>query len=103
RAVLAADLVVEINADHGIAAELASLLGHFLDRLVPGAGEDLLVLSGTAADEIGDRGENVAEQVRAGDHLAGDDAEIIPHRPTLGHGGGGDDHPAARAAPWTTH
>src|SRR3546814_16842179 len=61
-------------------------------RFLAGAGEDVLIFARAPADDVGDAGEQVAEDVGADDDLAGDDAQIFADREALDGGGGGAEH-----------
>src|SRR5690606_18164042 len=87
------DLVVEVDADDRIGAEPAGLLFELPQRLVARVAQRPLVGAGAAADDVADAGEQVLEDVRADDHLADDEAEILGGGPALHGRRGGDDHP----------
>ena len=86
------DLVVQIDADHGVRAHRASLLLQMGGRGVARVLELALVGARAAADHVGDLGEEVAHEVRAHDGLAHDEAVIGAHGAALDGVGGGDDH-----------
>src|SRR3546814_11821045 len=92
RAVLPEHFIVEVDADHRVAAEACRLGLHLGDRFLARAGEDVLIFARAPADDVGDRREQVAEQIGADDHLAGDDAQIFAERTALDLVGGGSEH-----------
>ena len=65
---------------------------HFLHRHFARLGETPLVGRRTAADDVADAGEEIAEDVRADDGLAGDNAEITADGPAFDNTGRGHQH-----------
>src|SRR5690606_2301313 len=74
-------LVVEVNADHGGGPPARGLVAHLLQGDVARLAKRLLVAAGPTADDVGDAGEKVAEDVRADDRLARHHAERLGHFP----------------------
>ena len=73
---LADHLIVEINADHGVRAEPGGFILNFLQRNLARFAQRLFIAAGPAADDVANAGEKIAEDMRAQDRLAGDDALI---------------------------
>src|SRR3546814_2392371 len=69
-------------------------------RFLAGAGEDVLIFARAPADDVGDAGEQVAEDVGADDDLAGDDAQIFADRAALDGVGGGAEHDGPSSYGW---
>ena len=70
-------LVVEVDADHGIAALLLGRLRHLGERQLARIAQLRLVGGRTSADNVADAGEEILEDVGADDRLAGDDAPVV--------------------------
>src|SRR5690606_736873 len=76
-------LVVQVDADHRVRAELLGLLDHLLDRDLLRPAQLLLVRGGAPAHDVADPREEVAEDVRAEDRVAAHQPEVLRDLPAL--------------------
>ncbi len=84
--------IVEIDADHGIGSARPRFVLKLLQRLVARTAQHLFVAARAAADDVPYGCEKIAEDIRAHDGLAGDDAVIGDDALALDAVGGADDH-----------
>ena len=89
---LADHFIVEIDAHHGVRAELARFVFKLGQRNLARLAQGFLIRAGPAADNVANAGEQIAEQVRAQDRFAGDDALVVVDMAAFDRRGGGDDY-----------
>src|SRR4029077_13131429 len=85
-------LVVDVDPDHRIGAQLGRLLLHLGQRIADPGSEFVLVGLGPAAEDIAHAGAHVLECVHAEYALSGDDSKVFGHGTALDPGGGRDEH-----------
>src|SRR6185503_15557919 len=98
--VRAEDLVVEIDADDGVGAERLRVRLELGDGEITRPFQLPLVGGRAAADDVADAGEDVLEDVRTENRLAGDDTEVFRNALSLDVGRGGDQHDVASFRYW---
>ena len=90
--ILPQDLIVDVNADHGVGPEAGRPIGHFVYGLCASLDELVLVGAATAADDVPNAGLEVADEVDAGDDFSENDALVFQDGASLDAGCGGEDH-----------
>src|SRR6266566_5112188 len=85
-------LVVDVDPDHRVGAQLGRLLLHLGQRIADPGSEFVLVGLGPAAEDVAHAGAHVLERIHPEHALGGDDAEVFGHGTALDPGGGGDQH-----------
>ena len=88
----AQDLIVNVHTHHGIGAQLGRPLLHFVQGLLAGVDELLLVGAGAAAEEVAEPGHKVLDEVHTGNDLTENNALIFRDTAALHRGGSGYDH-----------
>jgi hypothetical protein len=69
--------IIEIDADHGIGAQLRAPRPAFRKRDFPRFAQRFLVGARTSADDVANAGEDIAEDVGAENRLSGDDTLVL--------------------------
>src|SRR5690606_14874484 len=93
-AVLPDHLVVDVDADHRVGAELLRAFRQFLESDLAGLGQFLFIGTGTSADDVANTGEQVAEHVGTENGLTDHDALVFADGTAFEGGSGGEDHAA---------
>lgn len=70
-------LIVDIDADNGIGAQMAGLLAHFTKRNIFSLAQLGFIRRRSAAYDIPNRREKITKNIRAEDGIPGDQSQIL--------------------------
>jgi len=89
---LAEHFVIQVDADDRVGAEFGGSGNYLGHGGFSRCAEFLFVGSGTAADDVANSGEEVAEYIRAENSLSGNDAAVVANPFAFDAGCRGDSH-----------